>query len=72
MSYDIAGNLVETADPMGNTSQLFYDDSFADGLNNRGTYAYPTKTRSPVLKSWPTGSGGCARWRRRGQRRWLG
>jgi len=42
MAYDAAGSLSSTTDPAGHTSSIGYSDSFSDGNNGRGTYAYPT------------------------------
>lgn len=42
MSYDAAGSLLSTTDPASHTSSLGYADSYSDGNNSRGTFAYPT------------------------------
>lgn len=42
MSYDAAGSLLSTTDPAGHSSSIGYTDSFSDGNNSRGTFAYPT------------------------------
>ena len=42
MNYDAAGSLLSTSDPASHSSSLAYSDSFSDGNNSRGTFAYPT------------------------------
>lgn len=41
-SYDTAGCLVSTTDPLGHQRSIGYSDSFSDGNNSRNTFAYPT------------------------------
>lgn len=40
--YAAAGSVVSTADPLGHGNTFGYADSFSDGNNSRGTFAYPT------------------------------
>jgi YD repeat-containing protein len=42
MTYDAAGNVLSTTDPSSHTNSISYADSFSDGNNSRGTFAYPT------------------------------
>jgi YD repeat-containing protein len=42
MTYDAAGNVLSTTDPSSHTNSISYADSFSDGNNGRGTFAYPT------------------------------
>ncbi|HEX3231730.1 MAG TPA: hypothetical protein VHQ95_22320, partial [Pyrinomonadaceae bacterium] len=42
MNYNAAGSLLSTIDPSNHTSSIAYADSFSDGNNARGTFAYPT------------------------------
>ena len=43
MTYDAAGSLLSTTDPIGHATRLAYDDSFSDSSKNGlGTYAYAT------------------------------
>ncbi|MBL8191079.1 MAG: hypothetical protein JNK38_23885, partial [Acidobacteria bacterium] len=46
--YDQFGNVRKTWDGNNKLSETEYGDSFADGNNTRNTYAYATKTISPV------------------------
>ncbi|MGH9801775.1 MAG: hypothetical protein ACRD82_15545, partial [Blastocatellia bacterium] len=46
--YDQFGNVRKTWDGNNKVSETEYGDSFADGNNTRNTYAYATKTISPV------------------------
>ena len=46
--YDQFGNVRRTWDANGNESNIYYDDSFADGNNSRSTFAFPTRTESSV------------------------
>lgn len=55
VQYDACGNLRKRWDARGNLSQIEYDDSFSDGVS-RNTYAFPTRTLSPVPD--PTGKHG--------------
>lgn len=41
-SYDAAGSVLSTTDPAGHTDTITYTDSFSDGNNSRGTFAYAT------------------------------
>ncbi|HYE73643.1 MAG TPA: hypothetical protein VEF04_09935, partial [Blastocatellia bacterium] len=41
ITYNTAGAVTATADPLGHSSQISYTDSFSDNVN-RNTYAYPT------------------------------
>jgi YD repeat-containing protein len=41
--YDIAGSVVARLDPLNRKTRIEYDDKFNDGINNRNTFAYPTK-----------------------------
>ncbi len=45
-SYDIAGNIVSTRDPNGNSTSFDYTDNFSDGVN-RSTFAYLTRVDLP-------------------------
>jgi YD repeat-containing protein len=45
--YNTSGSAVFTRDPLEHKTSVSYDDSFSDGLNNRNTYAYPTKITDP-------------------------
>lgn len=47
-AYDIAGNVVQTTDPRGNSTSAGFSDSYSDGINYRNTYAYPTSVTSAV------------------------
>ena len=42
MSYDAAGNAIATIDASGHQNSVGYSDSFSDGNNGRGTFAFPT------------------------------
>ena len=42
MTYDAGGSVLAATDPANHTSYLGYSDSFSDGNNSRGTFAYPT------------------------------
>ena len=42
MSYDAAGCVISTTDPLGHQTSVGYADSFSDGNNTRNTFAYPT------------------------------
>lgn len=53
--YDQCGNVRKSWDGKGNLAQVEYTDAFSDSIN-RNTYAYPTKTTSPVPD--PTGTFG--------------
>ncbi len=55
--YDQCGNVRNSWDAKGNLSQVEYTDSFSDGVG-RNTFAYPTRTVSPVPD--PTGAYGSA------------
>jgi len=46
--HDGCGNLRKSWDAKGNESQVFYDDLFSDELSHEPTFAYPTRTRTPV------------------------
>ncbi len=54
---DQVGNIRYAWDSKGNLSQIEYNDSFSDGINTRGTFAYPTKLISPVPDPGNTGFG---------------
>ncbi len=43
LRYDTAGSVVAQIDPLGRKARIEYADSFNDGGNTRGTFAYPTK-----------------------------
>jgi YD repeat-containing protein len=47
VKYNTAGAIVSQADELGRTVKMFYADAFNDGINNRNTYAYPTRLTSP-------------------------
>ncbi len=49
--YDQFGNVRKAWDGNNKMSETLYADSFADGNNSRNTYAYATKTISPVPDS---------------------
>ncbi len=51
--YNFLGSPVKMWDANGNLSQVKYDDKFSDGINNRNTFAFPTKSISAV----PGGNG---------------
>ncbi|HWP53196.1 MAG TPA: hypothetical protein VN476_03635, partial [Pyrinomonadaceae bacterium] len=42
MTYNAAGSVLVTTDPAGHPNSIGYADSFSDGNNSRGTFAYPT------------------------------
>src|SRR5205085_8105272 len=42
MSYDDAGSVISTTDPLTRQTSFGYADSFSDGNNSRNTFAYPT------------------------------
>src|SRR5205085_9663769 len=42
VTYDAAGSVVTTTDPLSHQSTIIYADSFSDGNNSRNTFAYPT------------------------------
>ena len=42
MTYNTAGGVVSSSDPMGHQKSVTYADSFSDGNNGRNTFAYPT------------------------------
>ncbi|MDQ3744341.1 MAG: PKD domain-containing protein, partial [Acidobacteriota bacterium] len=42
LSYDAAGSVVSTTDPLTRQTSFGYADSFSDGNNSRSTFAYPT------------------------------
>jgi hypothetical protein len=42
VNYDAAGSALAITDPAGHTNSIGYGDSFSDGNNSRGTFAYPT------------------------------
>ncbi|MDQ3801221.1 MAG: hypothetical protein M3384_17510, partial [Acidobacteriota bacterium] len=50
--YDQFGNVRKTRDAMGNVNEIQYNDNFSDEIN-RHTYAFPTKSISPIPD--PTG-----------------
>ncbi len=41
-TYDAAGSVLTSADPLGHQTSVAYADSFSDGNNSRNTFAYPT------------------------------
>jgi YD repeat-containing protein len=43
IKYNTAGAPVAQINPLGRTVKISYADKFNDEINNRGTYAYPTK-----------------------------
>lgn len=42
MTYNAAGSPLTNSDPLGHQNSIVYADSFSDGVNTRGTFAYPT------------------------------
>ena len=42
VTYDAAGSALTATDPAGHQTSVAYADSFSDGNNTRGTFAYPT------------------------------
>ncbi|MFL6332500.1 MAG: PKD domain-containing protein [Pyrinomonadaceae bacterium] len=42
VTYTAAGSMLTGTDPMGHQTSAAYTDSFSDGNNSRGTFAYPT------------------------------
>jgi RHS repeat-associated protein len=40
--YDAAGSVLSTIDASGHPNSIGYSDSFSDGNNSRGTFAFPT------------------------------
>ncbi len=42
ISYNTAGSVIRSTDPSNHSNNIFYNDSFSDGLNSRNTFAYPT------------------------------
>jgi YD repeat-containing protein len=42
MSYDAAGSVFSSTDPLSHQTSVGYADSFSDGNNSRNTFAYPT------------------------------
>lgn len=47
LSYDAAGSVVSTTDPLTRQTSIAYADSFSDGNNSRGTFAYATSVIAP-------------------------
>jgi YD repeat-containing protein len=46
MTYDAAGNVIASSDPLGHQTTLAYADSFSDNTNHN-TFAYPTLIKDP-------------------------
>jgi YD repeat-containing protein len=47
MGYDIDGSAIFTRDALNHQTMIGYGDSFSDGNNTRGTFAYPTTLTDP-------------------------
>ena len=52
--YDIAGNVVKSIDPKGNSDNIGYTDNFSNAANNIGTFAFATSMSTPIPD--PTGT----------------